>query len=739
MADSTKGLILRFTTDTQQAQRGLQDFARQGGASLVDFTNKVGQSSDALGDLAKKSSSLRDFTKDILIIGAFAGALDLLGTAARQAQQDIAALVAIASAASAVGVGTTFFQAYTQQAKELGVEASTLTAELAKLNEVSTAKLHTKSDADDKTTVDFAGEEAIKAQVAAKNVSQKALNTFDDADGNEGRYRAILDILDEMDKKGEKIAELDLAEKLLGASFAERLRSGAQSIDDMKAAADKISTSGGINIVPPEQLAAAQQMKKDIDDLNARLAEQTKPVTDLVTGAFQDVDGVLIAIEAAIVSATEEVGKFLAKWLSAGTVINDIKAKIQDVAGALREYAGLEKLPLTAEQRQRDAENAGTYKPAPDPDGGDALFGFRRMRLKAAAERDANRDADQDADQNDDEFGDRPDSINNRRKTDRSNALLPTSSKDSGGDDDQDKIEDFINNLKKEAVAEKAKADTLGLSNQAQREALDLAKAREIASQDDRTLTEAEIAAIKQQSDAYAAAETKINQFAKAQEAAKAQASFLGNEFESAVEKMAIGGGKLRDVMLDVVKAIEQAALKAAILGEGPLAGLFGTAAGGANGEGKGYGGLGGALGLATSAFSGKGGTDAAADATQNAEYGIGGAAGDVGALGSLGKFFSGFFANGGDIPAGGWGVAGEKGAEIISGPGTVTPVGAINKAMASMGGGSTATLTHAPTINMLAAGGVTVDQVQSMLAKSNADFARNIVPIVQNGQRRYG
>ena len=393
-----------------------------------------------------------------------------------------------------------------------------------------------------------------------------------------------------------------------------------------------------------------------------------------------------------------------------------------------------------AEQRQRDAENAGTYKSTPDPDGGDALFGFKRMRLKAAAERDANRDADQDADQNDDEFGDRPDSINNRRKTDRSNALLPTSSKDSGGSDDQDKIEDFINNLKKEAVAEKAKADTLGLSNQAQREALDLAKAREIASQDDRTLTEAEIAAIKQQSDAYAAAETKINQFAKAQEAAKAQASFLGNEFESAVEKMAIGGGKLRDVMLDVVKAIEQAALKAAILGEGPLAGLFGTAAGGANGEGKGYGGLGGLLGLATSGFGGGAKSDAAQDAAQDAsEFGVGGASAAGGLFGGITKLFSGFFADGGMIPAGGWGITGEKGPELISGPGTVTPVGAINKAMASMGGGSTATLTHAPTINMLAAGGVTVDQVQSMLAKSNADFARNIVPIVQNGQRRYG
>lgn len=42
--------------------------------------------------------------------------------------------------------------------------------------------------------------------------------------------------------------------------------------------------------------------------------------------------------------------------------------------------------------------------------------------------------------------------------------------------------------------------------------------------------------------------------------------------------------------------------------------------------------------------------------------------------FGGLGKFF-GFFAEGGMIPAGGWGIAGEAGPEIISGPATVTPM----------------------------------------------------------------
>jgi lambda family phage tail tape measure protein len=41
-----------------------------------------------------------------------------------------------------------------------------------------------------------------------------------------------------------------------------------------------------------------------------------------------------------------------------------------------------------------------------------------------------------------------------------------------------------------------------------------------------------------------------------------------------------------------------------------------------------------------------------------------------------LGDLFAGFFANGGMIPAGQFGVAGEAGPELISGPATVTPIG---------------------------------------------------------------
>lgn len=41
----------------------------------------------------------------------------------------------------------------------------------------------------------------------------------------------------------------------------------------------------------------------------------------------------------------------------------------------------------------------------------------------------------------------------------------------------------------------------------------------------------------------------------------------------------------------------------------------------------------------------------------------------------SVGDFFGGLFANGGDLPSGKWGIAGEAGPELISGPARITPI----------------------------------------------------------------
>ena len=716
MADQqTKSLILKFTADTLPAQRQIQALSQIALGSFLAVGASANRSSSALADLANKAQSLRGVADHIPIVGGLIGrSLGLIAGLAQEAQKEIAELVHIADASRAAGVGTTFFQAYISQAQALGVETSTLVNELNKARDAGKVSIGKLGD-------DDAGKsDALKTlgkTVAAGNLGSGDMAAFQNADADEARIRVMLDLLDKLDAKGAKLAEYDLANKFFGESFEARLRAGTDAIGDMRDSLDKINQSGGAMIVPPEQIAHAKMMQAEIAELNERLTAITAPAVQKIDGLFQNVDEVLIAGEAAVVHYTEALGEFIAKWLGAGNSIAWANSKVLELANALRDLAGMK--PLTIE--------SGGQVNTDDPTGEKMARARKNLALQMGA------DAPEPSRRPDDldltPYGTLPMTVHGHTKkpvapADTSHPYL-ADDKSGGKSGKEDPVASYIDELKKSAAAEEAEARTLGLNDKAKQEALDLAKAQAIAQKEGRSLTEAETATIKQQADAYAAAKVKIDQFNKAQADAKARAEFLGQAFESSIEKMALEGGKLKDVLLDVVKQLEQAALKALILGQGPLAGLFGSATGGMNGEGKGFGGLGGLLGFATSSLGG---------ASTAAGSGVG-----LGALTSLGKGFAGLFADGGTIPPGMFGIAGEGGhPEIINGPATVTPQKAIDRMLGSMGGGGTQ-VTHAPTYNITPARGVSIEEMTAVIDKNNRDFARNINTIVANGQRRYG
>lgn len=80
-------------------------------------------------------------------------------------------------------------------------------------------------------------------------------------------------------------------------------------------------------------------------------------------------------------------------------------------------------------------------------------------------------------------------------------------------------------------------------------------------------------------SNAYAAAAEKIEQMRQKSQQFKELQSFFGNEIVDVLDRATERGADLSRVFDDVAAAIKRAALQALILGQGPLAGLFGTAA----------------------------------------------------------------------------------------------------------------------------------------------------------------
>jgi hypothetical protein len=107
---------------------------------------------------------------------------------------------------------------------------------------------------------------------------------------------------------------------------------------------------------------------------------------------------------------------------------------------------------------------------------------------------------------------------------------------------------------------------------------------------------------------------------------------------------------------------------------------------------------------------------------------GIGGSSGSVATPGFEGITFDNFggaYANGGFLGAGKWGIAGERGPEVVRGPAQITPVG---------GGLS---INYAPVLDMRGATGVTEGQVRGMLAEHYNIVKQTLPGLVKDARDR--
>jgi hypothetical protein len=129
-----------------------------------------------------------------------------------------------------------------------------------------------------------------------------------------------------------------------------------------------------------------------------------------------------------------------------------------------------------------------------------------------------------------------------------------------------------------------------------------------------------QIADLITKTDGYKAAIEKVKE---AQEQAQETAQFFGDIAFDALDSIIVGGDDAADVMRRLTSALASAALQAALLGEGPLAGLFGS-----KGTGDAIGGLFGALGKAfgfkgfdSGGYTGAGGKFQPAGVVHRGEY----------------------------------------------------------------------------------------------------------------------
>ncbi len=167
--------------------------------------------------------------------------------------------------------------------------------------------------------------------------------------------------------------------------------------------------------------------------------------------------------------------------------------------------------------------------------------------------------------------------------------------------------------------------------------------------------------------------------------AAEQERRFWEGTTMRALDDLIVRGNDFSDVMRNVAQAIASAALQASILGTGPLAGLMGTGGGG-------------------------------------------------GLLGAIGGLFGGAFAIGGTLPAGQWGIVGERGPEPIQ----AVPGGGVrilpNSRLGQVGGG--VSISMSTTID---ARGSQIGEAElgRILDRRDRALVERIVPVVRDAQER--
>lgn len=162
------------------------------------------------------------------------------------------------------------------------------------------------------------------------------------------------------------------------------------------------------------------------------------------------------------------------------------------------------------------------------------------------------------------------------RPASRKTTVLPSKPASGGGggtsEEDQrfNQVQRYIEQLEKTGRILQAEKDSIGLTNAERAKAIELARIG--------TVTDAgQLEALNKQIDANERLRQAVEKAKMAQKGMNDAAQFAGQELLGAFESL-LDGGKIEDAINGITKALMKAALQAAILGQGPLANLFGSA-----------------------------------------------------------------------------------------------------------------------------------------------------------------
>ncbi|GJE00910.1 hypothetical protein GMJLKIPL_2837 [Methylobacterium isbiliense] len=503
-------------------------------ATKIDGAFTALSSGAGFATLARLPALARNAAVGFLAFEAVKFTIMETARAAAEAQERLEELVKIATRANAAGVGTTFLQSLTGQAKELHTEAGKLEAMLTRAREAATLRI-----GEGKEAASSAIEDRLRQNVAAGNLGADALSRYRGADDMEKRIRIILDLIEQLQREGRNLAAFDLGARMFGSDFEMQLRNGVDIIGAMKRALDGLTVGDNGRIIRPEEIARAKAINDQLEEARRIMADALRPLNEDIA-RWQQVQ--LQATADLVTTAAQLVGVF-------GAVYEKVRA----VGDAITAIGNLSIWKTIREGFDAVGLSSTKGLELVDPE-----------KIKAA-----------------EEAAGKPIQVRVAPRTDRSVSLPSLSpgraSRDSGTETDQ--LESFINSLTKANVALRAEVENYAKSNAEKAVAINLAKAEEIAKQNDVTLTEEQISKIRQASTETATYKDKLADLAQQQRQAAEAARYFGDALSNGLADAILEGKSFSEVLTNIVNQLGRSAIQALITGQGPLAGLLGMAA----------------------------------------------------------------------------------------------------------------------------------------------------------------
>lgn len=225
--------------------------------------------------------------------------IDLIGYAWQSAGKRIEEYNKLNTDAANTGVSAEFLQRQAKGFEAVGLKIDDATASLKKFTEVSQSKLG-GSDLDKK----------LNAHLEVGNVSKGGLLSVQNAEGVEGKYRAITALLTKMADEGKKLAALDIGATFLSPATLEGFRKSNDYLTNINQSADKIAAT---KLISQEDINDAVQLQNRYDAAVKILSERWIPFQETITAGGMVLQrvwvGILETLAGALTSITNFAGK----------------------------------------------------------------------------------------------------------------------------------------------------------------------------------------------------------------------------------------------------------------------------------------------------------------------------------------------------------------------------------------------------------------------------------------------